>query len=83
MCKAINEIMNEWAENRVVIDIADEKDKVMTRNQNWAFVARVVGNFNEKVELLTKVKTIVNMHELKNRVWEKCEAENMQMSKKH
>ena len=44
----MNEIMNAWKEKGMVIDVVDEKQKLMTRDQNWAFSERVVGNANKK-----------------------------------
>ena len=43
-----NEMINEWMGKRIVIDVVNYKEKVMTRDQNWAFSARVVGTSNKK-----------------------------------
>ena len=40
--------MNEWMEIGMVTNTVDEKQKVMTRDQNWIFSVRVVGNTNKK-----------------------------------
>ena len=39
-------------ENGIVIDIVDEKDKLMTRNQNWDFSVRFIVNYNKKSNFL-------------------------------
>ena len=46
--------MSVWEENGVAIDIVDEKNNLATRNQNWAFGARVVGNHNKKLLFLQR-----------------------------
>ena len=46
-CRAINEMINEWMEKDMVIDVVNEKEKVTTRYQNWAFRVKVVGT-NDK-----------------------------------
>ena len=44
---SINQIMNEWTEKGMVLDIVNEKYKVMIRDQNQAFGVRVVGTNNK------------------------------------
>ena len=56
----MHEIMTENTEKVMAIDVFDEKEKVMTRDQNWDFSVRVIGNINKKVEFFIKVKTVVD-----------------------
>ena len=66
----------------IVTDIISEKDKEMTRDQNWVFGARVVGINNKKVQFFVKVKTVVNCCDLKICAHEKLIVDNIWMSKK-
>ena len=47
ICIEIDEIMNEWNGNGMVIDVVDEKDKVMKRHKNWDFGMKIVDNHNK------------------------------------
>ena len=40
--------MNEWMKKGMVTDVVDQNNKVISRNEEWAFGVRVVGNYNKK-----------------------------------
>ena len=82
-CREIKKIMNEWIEPGMATCIVNEKDKAMTKNQNWAFSARFIDINNKKVQFFMKLKTVVNCYYSKICVCEKCTTNEIWISQKN
>ena len=49
-CRVTNDVMNDWIESRMAQNIANEKNEVMIRNQNWVFGERIIGLRKKRIE---------------------------------
>ena len=81
--RVVNDIMNDWIEKRMVTNIVNDKDEVMTRDQNWVVGERIMGGKNKRVEFFIRVQTTARFYELKSSVWDKCVKEEVYLSIKN
>ena len=78
--KLVKKIFKEWMKEDITLDDVDKNDQKMGIEDNWARGVRTTGRHdrdNKKVELFIKIKTVLSLHRLKEKVREKRREERV------
>ena len=70
--RVVNDIMIDWIDKRMVINIVNNHHEVMNNDKSWVVGERIIGEKIKRIEFCIKTQATVRFYELKSSVWDKC-----------